>query len=219
MSRKLIEKTAEYVKLKLYNEPTGHDWYHVERVWKMAKRLQKEEGGDLELVEMAALVHDLANYKRDQMDDEKDMLILNGMLDILGVETPMKRKINRIVEEIQYHGDETRHASTIEAKILQDANWLDALGALGVARTFATGGFIKRPIYDPDRRVRRRMTKETYRRRKTEGSSINNFYEKILKLPKFMNTKTARALAEKRVAFVGEFIEEFMREWSGEDWP
>lgn len=215
MSSELVKKTADYVKLKLYNEPTGHDWYHVERVWRTAKTLQAEEGGDLELLELAALLHDLGDYKHYDLDQSKGFLVLRAMMDILGIEETSQEKIIAIVDEAQYNGTETRAPQTVEGKILQDADWLDALGAVGIARTFATGGQIKRVIHDPRRAPRERLSKEAYRHRKIEGTSLNYFYEKILKLPEMMNTKTGKILAVERAKFVELYIKEFLEEWEG----
>lgn len=212
----LINKTAEYVKNKLMNEATGHDWYHVERVWKMAKKLQAEEGGDLGLVELAALLHDLGDYKQYGFDEDKGNLVLRGMMDVLEIDGKTQKKIMRIIDESQYKGDDTRAPSSLEGKIIQDADWLDALGAIGIARTFATGGRLKRVIHDPQRKPRKRMSKDDYQKRKTDGTSLNYFYEKVLKLPALMNTKAAKAIAERRVKFIENYIEEFLAEWGGE---
>jgi len=216
MPSELIQKTADYVKLKLYSEPTGHDWFHVERVWKMAKLLQSEEGGDLELVELAALLHDLGDYKQYGFNENKGTLVLHGMMDILDIDEGWQVKILTIIDEAQYKGTETKSPETIEGKIIQDADWLDALGAVGIGRTFATGGRIGRVMYDPHRKPRINLSKDDYLHRKTEGTSLNYFYEKILKLPDLMNTKTARRIAEERAKFIEEYIKQFKAEWEGE---
>ena len=215
MENELVKKTADYVKLKLYGEHTGHDWFHVERVWKMAKKFQEIEGGDLELIEIAALLHDLGDSKQFEFDDKKGHLILRGMMDVLGIEENFQKKIMEVILAAQYAGDETKTPRSVEAKILQDADLLDALGAIGIARTFATGGHIKRIMHDPRRRPRTRLTKDDYLYRKSDGTSINYFYEKTLKLPQMLNTKTGRAIAEKRADFLKNFIEEFELEWEG----
>ncbi len=217
MQKNLIEKTAEYVKIKLAQEPTGHDWYHVERVWKMAKLLQIEEGGDLELIQLSALLHDLGDYDNpEDFDEEKGSLVLNGMMDVLEIDELMKKKIITIIHESQYIGNDTKPAATTEGKIIQDAAWLDALGAIGIARTFATGGFIRRMLHDPHRPLRRKLARETYKNHKKNSTSIDSFYEKALKLPKLMNTPTARRIAERRADFIQHFIDEFLQEWEGE---
>jgi len=211
----LIKQTAEYVKRKLANDPTGHDWYHVERVWETAKKLQTEEGGDLLLIELAALLHDLGDYKQYEFDELKGMMVLRGMMDILEIEHDLQEKIIEIVDEAQYKGDATIVPSSLEGKIIQDADWLDALGAIGIARVFSTGGRIRRMIYDPKRKPRKKLSKQDYQRRKTEGTSLNYFYEKALKLPKMMHTETAKKMAEARANFIENYIEEFLGEWEG----
>ncbi|MDO8499904.1 MAG: HD domain-containing protein [bacterium] len=215
MTQPLVKKTADYVQKKLCNDPTGHDWHHVERVWKIAKQLQKEEGGDLEIIELAALLHDLGDYKQHQFDEVKGLLVLRGMMDVLEIEEACQEKIMKIVEEAQYAGDSTVPPSTLEGKIVRDANWLDVLGAVGIARVFAIGGSIGRAIYDPERKPRKKLTRLDYQRKKKEGTSLNYFYEKVLKLPDMMYTKTAKKLAAGRAQFVEKFIEQFLAEWGG----
>jgi uncharacterized protein len=215
MSVNLVQKTAEYVKLKLENEVTGHDWYHVERVYKTAILLQEKEGGNLKLIELAALLHDLGDYKQYDLNEIKGSFVLRGMMDILGLSEKTKEKILKIIEEAQYNADETKVPSTIEGKIIQDADWLDVLGAIGIARVFATGGKLNRVIYDPNKKVRKKLTKAEYQHRKSEGTSFNYFYEKILKLPAMMNTKTAKEIATGRIEYVKGFMEEFLVECEG----
>lgn len=200
--------------MKLYNEPSGHDWYHVERVWKMAKRLQKEEGGNLELIELVALLHNLGDYSHFKFaGEQKGSLALYGMIDILGIEEPMKGKIIDLVNEMKFKGDETKTPPSIEGKIVQDANLLDTLGAIGIARCFASGGYHRRPIYDPNIPVRKRLSKENYQTKKQESTSMNSFYEKALKVAAHMNTKTGKHLAQERAKYIKDFIIQFMKEW------
>lgn len=211
----LIRKTIEYVKAKLKDEPTGHDWHHTERVWKLAKRLQEEEGGDKEVIELAALLHDLGDYKKYAYNEIKGSFVLLGMMDVLGIEEEQKEQIAKIIDEAQFVGDDTKPPTTIEGKIVQDADWLDALGAIGIARTFATGGKIGRMLHDPNRKPRTRLSKRDYQTKKISGTSINYFYEKTLKLPKMMNTKTGKMLAQKRAECLKDFLEKFYKEWEG----
>lgn len=215
MSTELVKKTIHFVRKQLANEPTGHDWPHCERVWNTAKKIQAVEGGDLELVELAALLHDLGDYKSLDFDENKGVLVLRGMMDVLEIPKDIQKKIVAIVDESMFLGDDTKVPKTLEGKIIQDADWLDNFGAIGIARTFATGGRIKRVIHDPDRRVRKRMPRTVYLHKKIEGSSINFFYEKVLKLPEMLNTETARKLAKKRVEFTKIYLDEFLREWEG----
>ena len=210
----LIKRTIEFVKIKLKDEHTGHGWFHTERVWKIAKKLQEEEGGDREVIELSALLHDLGDYKKYEFNEIKGNFVLLGMMDILGVEEEDKEKISQIIEEAQFAGDDTKTPSTIESKILRDADWLDALGAIGIARTFATGGKIGRLLHDPNRKPRTKLNKKDYQTKKNSGTSINYFYEKVLKLPKMMNTKTGRAMALRRIEFVKFFLDRFFEEWN-----
>ncbi len=217
MSKELIQKTAEYVKSKLYNEPSGHDWYHVERVWKCAQFIQTKEGGDLELIEFAALLHNLGEHSDYSFNAEKGPLILFGMMDILGIEDPLKSNILHIAHEIKYGGVETKKPRTLEGQIVQDANFLDSFGAIGVARRFASGGYYGRPIYDPGMKVRKQLTKYAYEREKNKGSSLGSFYERVLKLTDRLNTATARRIAQHKIRFTNLFIEQFMKEWEGDE--
>ncbi|MDO8626460.1 MAG: HD domain-containing protein [Candidatus Magasanikbacteria bacterium] len=217
MSSALVQKTAEYVKLKLHHEPSGHDWYHVRRVWQMSRLLQKEEGGDLELVELSALLHNLREHGNTAFYEEKGSLALFGMMDVLGIEEELKQKILHVVEDGKYQGDDTKKPMTIEGMILQDANWLDALGAVGIARAFASGGFIGRPIYDPDIKVRKRMNKQLYQQKKKDTTSFNYLYEKAFRVAEILNTTTAKRIGATRIAFMKNFIEEFVKEWEEKD--
>lgn len=217
VSQNLVQKTAEYVKQKLMTEHTGHDWYHVERVWNMAKQIQKAEGGNLELIELVVLLHEFENFRQQyQTSDLKGPFILLGMMDVLDIEKDVQDKIVKIIDESQFNGSETMVPSTIEGKIVQDADWLETIGAIGIARIFATGGYIQRMIHDPKRKPRRKMSKKDYQIRKREGTSFNYFYEKAFKLPKLMNTKLGKAIALKREQYLYNFIEEFLAEWEGE---
>lgn len=213
MTSPLVARTAEYVKKKLYNEPSGHDWFHVERVWKMARQIQKIEGGNLELIELVAFLHNLGDHDNNQFHPEKGSLILFGMMDIIEIEEPLKSQIIAIVNEMKYGGKETKHPSTLEGKIVQDANFLDTLGAIGVARHFASGGFYGRPIHDPSVKVREQLTKHEYEHQKRKGTSLNNFYEKAFRIVGMLNTPTARTFAEKKVRYVKQFVDQFTKEW------
>ncbi|MBI5728886.1 MAG: HD domain-containing protein [Candidatus Magasanikbacteria bacterium] len=212
-ARSLIDKTAGYVKTKLYNEASGHDWYHVERVWKMARKLQAAEGGDLELIELSALLHNLGDHDFYKFSEKKGSLILFGMMDIIGIEEPIKDQIITVVNESKYGGIETRKPRTLEGRIVQDANFLDTLGAIGVARHFASGGYHGRLIYDPDIKVRAKLTRYAYEHQKDRGTSINNFYEKAFRVAELMNTDTAKKIAQEKVVYIKNYVEQFLKEW------
>jgi len=216
MSSELVKKTASYVRLKQLGEHTGHDWFHTERVWNMAKFLQSKEGGDLDVIEMVALLHDVGDTKNYEFEKQKGPLVLRGMMDVLDIPKDKQDQLIKIIEEIKYHGDETATPSTAEGKVVQDADLLDSLGAIGVARVFATGGSIGRMLHNPQQKPRRKLTRDDYVYRKQNGTSINYFYEKVLKLPKMFNTATAKNIAKERAKTTESFLAEFLKEWEGE---
>lgn len=211
----LVQKVSVYIRKKMYSNASGSDWYHVERVLSLARRIQKVEGGDLELIEMSVLLHDFRSYKEQNFDEKKGMLALSGMMAILEIPDEMQQSIHDIIVDSQYLGEETKTPKTLEGKIVQDADWLDALGAIGIARTFAAGGHINRMMHDPHKKPRKFLNKNDYLYKKTDSTSLNYFYEKLFKLTKLMNTTTAKAIAQKREQFIRLYIEEFLAEWTG----
>jgi len=214
--KELVRKTASYVRLKQSGEYTGHDWFHTERVLKMAQLIQSKEGGDLETVELAALLHEIGDTINYEFEEKKGPMVLRGMMDILDLPKEKQNQLVKIISEIRYQGDDTPAPQSLEGKIVQDADMLDLLGAIGIARVFATGGKIGRMLHHPKHRPRRRLTREDYVFRKQEGTSINYFYEKILKLPAHFNTATAKKIAERRFKFSEHFLKELERDWNGE---
>lgn len=217
-AKSLVPKAADYVKKQLSKEKTGHDWAHVYRVWQMAKFMQSIEGGDLELIELAALLHSATeqNYKKTE-DEGFRTLAMRGMLDVLEIPGSLKEKIIDIANETRYLGTETVRPKTIESKIVQDANWLDGLGAVGIARVFTAGGFLGRPIFDPDIETVPHVSNEQFQKRKKEGTSLNYFYEKSMVIASLLNTETAKKIAKKRMEFMKLYLDTFMREWNRED--
>lgn len=211
----LVQKTAAYVRKKVYSNASGSDWYHVERVLSLAKRIQKIEGGDLELIELTILLHDFRSYKEQNFDEKRGMLALSGIMDILDIPENMQKDIHEIIFTSQYLGRETKTPQSLEGKIVQDADWLDALGAIGIARTFAAGGHINRMLHDPYKKPRKSLSKDDYLYRKTDGTSLNYFYEKLFQLPAIMNTATAKEIAQGREQFIRLYIQEFLAEWNG----
>jgi len=210
----IIKKTEEFVRNVHKNEATGHDWYHIERVWKNALLIQKKEGaGDLFVIEMAALLHDIPDEKLNA-SEEAGWRKLNKYITSLGIPDSVVSHIVNCIESVSFKGGRAIDLKTIEAKIVQDADRLDALGAIGVARTFAFGGKKEQPLYDPEIAVRVQMTNEEYRSGKS--SSIHHFYEKLLKLKDLMNTTAAREIAEQRHQFMEEFLKQFYKEWNGQ---
>lgn len=204
----LIEEIEQFVKDKLGEESTGHDYLHADRVRKLALHIAIKEGGDKELIELAALIHDLidSKIKNYEENENKLKLLLNKYFS--------KEKIEQlffIIKNISYKGDENETFDNQEWKVVQDADKLDALGAIGVARAFAVGSKIyNRPLYDPDVKPKEFLSKEQYK--KYKGPTINHFYEKLLKLKDKMNTETARKIAEKRHKFMEAYLEQFYKE-------
>ncbi|MBO1582782.1 MULTISPECIES: HD domain-containing protein [Bacillus] len=208
-----IQKTVGFVKNILEKDASGHDWYHIERVHKLAISLSEKEGGDRFVIEMAALLHDVADEKLNE-SEEAGMKKVSDWLEGLDVTEEEKEHILHIIANMSYKGGHGGNVETLEGKIVQDADRLDALGAIGIARTFAYGGAKGRLMYDPNIPPREEMTKEEYR--KNSDPSLNHFYEKLLKLKDLMNTDAAKREAEVRHRYMEEFIEQFMKEWNAQ---
>ena len=207
----MIEKTIVFVKDILEADASGHDWYHIERVYKLAQIIAKEEGGDRFIIEMAALLHDVADEKLNE-SEEAGLKRVDNYLTSLHISSEEQMHILHIIMNMSYKGGHGGKVETLEGKIVQDADRLDALGAIGIARTFAYGGAKGRLMYDPMVPPREAMTKEEYR--KSNDPSLNHFYEKLLKLKDLMNTECAKRLAEERHLYMEQFIEQFMKEWN-----
>ncbi|MGG3651537.1 HD domain-containing protein [Bacillus pseudomycoides] len=208
-----IQKTVAFVRNILETDASGHDWYHIERVHKLAISLSEKEGGDRFVIEMAALLHDVVDEKLNE-SEEAGMKKVSDWLEGLNVTEEENEHILHIITNMSYKGGHGGKVSTLEGKIVQDADRLDALGAIGIARTFAYGGAKGRLLYDPNIPPREEMTKEEYR--KNDDPSLNHFYEKLLKLKDLMNTDAAKREAEIRHRYMEEFIEQFMKEWNAQ---
>lgn len=210
----ILQKTAQYVEEKLTGEGSGHDWWHIVRVRQMAERLALEEGANSFICQMAALVHDLADEKIVG-SEEAGLAEVHQLLDSLGLSDHQTQEILTIIQNISYKGGTLRDVSlTLEGQIVQDADRLDAIGAIGVARTMVFSGHKQRPIHDPQVAVREQMTLEEYR--SNQGTAISHFYEKLLKLKDLMNTQTAKRLAQGRHDFLELYLEQFYAEWNAE---
>lgn len=208
----LIEETKTFVKNKLYGEGSGHDWFHIERVYKLAKYLAEKENADSFIVEMAALLHDIDDWKFSTTNDSNTTTIEN-FLNSIHIDHDSFKRILEIIQTMSFKGgvvDSTQH--TIEGKVVQDADRLDAIGAIGIARTFAYGGSKNRLMYDPS--IQPIDFKSLDEVKNAENHTINHFYEKLLKLKYLMNTNTAKEIAEKRHQFMEEFLNEFYSEWN-----
>ncbi len=213
----LIDKTAKFVEIKLRHEPSGHDWFHIERVRKMAKNLQSQEGGDQLVIELGALLHNLNEANYPLYLEDKPTLALHGMMDVLEIEEPLRSQVIHIIDDSKFNAIDTRRPINIEGKILQDANWLDSLGAIGIARAFSSGGFMRRALHDPGIPPRINMDRITYQNTKIESTSYNYIFEKSLALVDLLNTKTAKRIAKNRITYTNNFITQFNKEWTLED--
>ncbi|MEE6451953.1 HD domain-containing protein [Gottfriedia acidiceleris] len=210
-THEIILQLENYVRNLHQGDSSGHDWYHIDRVRNLAVHIAQKENANQFIVECAALVHDVIDDKlHDDLEAQKIQLesILNELLN----NNKDVEAIMYIIENISYKGGNGVIPTTLEGKIVQDADRLDAIGAIGVARTFAYGGKKGRSMFNPEFKIRENMTIEEYRSDKS--SSLHHFYEKILKLKDLMNTKTALEMAEERHLFVEKFIDEFMKEWN-----
>ena len=212
----IIRQTEEYVRKAMEGEGTGHDWWHVYRVWKNALHLCKEEHADLFVVQLAALLHDIADWKFNNGDDSVGPRLGREWLEKLQVDEDVISHVCEIIKEVSFKGAGVKNRiQTREGMVVQDADRLDAIGAVGIARAFAYGGYKGREIYNPDIKPERHDTFEQYKNK--TGPSINHFYEKLLLLKDMMNTKTAKNIAEQRHQFMEMYLERFYKEWEGKD--
>lgn len=213
----ILEKTIAFVKLSLEGETTGHDWWHIYRVWQNALRIGQEEGADLFVVQLAALLHDISDYKLNGGDEELGPRLAMDWLSGIGVDPGIVRPVGKIIHEVTFRGADTPAfpPASLEGRVVQDADRLDALGAVGIARAFAYGGSKGRPIYDPAVEPARHSSFEEYKR--NLSPTINHFYEKLLLLSERMNTETGRRIAQERHRYMEAFLEQFFREWEGKD--
>jgi uncharacterized protein len=215
MNRDLVlEQTEEFVKSKLEGEATGHDYYHTLRVKNLAIYIAKKEKADLFIVQLAALLHDIADWKFNK--DDLGPKIAKDFLEKLNLDSKTVDHVCNIIKELSFKGAKVKsNINTVEGKVVQDADRLDAIGAIGIARAFAYGGHSKMQIYNPNIKPKLHETSEEYKNSLSQGTTINHFYEKLLLLKDLMNTSTARILAEERHNFLELFLKEFHDEWEG----
>ncbi|WP_088103451.1 HD domain-containing protein [Halalkalibacter urbisdiaboli] len=206
----IIEATEKWVKDQLEHESSGHDWYHIARVTKQAREIAQIEGADLFIVTLAALLHDLADDKVVE-NEQEGLQRISDWLKSHQVDDRLINHILMIIQTMSYKGGTNTPVETLEGQVVQDADRLDSLGAIGIARTFVYSGSKGQPMYNPSLPVREKMTLAEYR--KGESSAIHHFYEKLLKLKDLMNTETAKARAAERHAFMESFLEQFYNEW------
>ncbi|MCO5259001.1 MAG: HD domain-containing protein [Crocinitomicaceae bacterium] len=208
----LIQKITSFVKSQYCDIASGHEWYHINRVKNNALHLQSIEGGNKTIIEIAALLHDISDYKFNGGDEYLGGDVsYNAVIDCGGSEE-LATLIKEIVNSISYKGANVADTTTsLEAKIVQDADRLDALGAIGIARTFAYGGSKGSPIYDPTIHYQLHDSFDKYKNAKS--TSINHFYEKLLLLGDKMHTNSAKLIAKERTNFMKEFLSHFYEEW------
>jgi len=209
----IIQNTIQFVKEKLEGAEAGHDWFHIERVWKLSKKIAQAEDCNLEVVELSALLHDIADPKFHNGDETVALKISREFLESQNVEEEIIQQVLFIIQNISFKNrNEVPADLPIELKIVQDADRIDAIGAIGVARTFNFGGFKNNLMYHPDIQPKLNMSKEEYK--KSNGTTINHFYEKLLLLKNLMNTNEGKKLAEERHLFMLTFLDQFMKEWN-----
>lgn len=210
---KLISKTIELVKEKLEGTESGHDWFHIERVWKLSLKIQEKEGGDKLVIELAALLHDIADPKFHNGDETLATKIVKEFLNEQNTDAETIEKVIFIIENMSFKNrNDAPKELPLELKIVQDADRIDAIGAIGIARTFNFGGYKNNLMYHPDIQPKLHQTKEEYK--KSNGTTINHFYEKLLLLKDLLNTKTAKEIGEERHQFMLQFLDQFYREWN-----
>ena len=210
-----ITLTINFVKEKLEGAEAGHDWFHIERVWKLSKKIAEKEGGNLEVIELSALLHDIADPKFHNGDETLALKISKDFLEEIHVEGELIEQVLFVIKNISFKNRaEAPENPPLELQIVQDADRLDAIGAIGIARTFNFGGFKNNLMYHPEIKPNLGMNKEEYK--KSNGTTINHFYEKLLLLKDLMNTKTAKKIASERHDFMLQFLDEFYKEWNVE---
>jgi len=208
----IIQKTKEFVQKTLEKAESGHDYWHIQRVLKAATTIAKDEDADIYIVQMGALLHDIADSKFHNGDETVGPKVANDFLKQENVDDKTIDHIVKIIENISFKNTFSgQKFRSKELDIIQDADRLDAIGAIGIARAFIYGGHKNNLMYDPDFVIDENMTKEEYKKGST--ATINHFYEKLLKLKDLMNTKTGKELAEDRHDFMLQFLDQFYKEW------
>ncbi len=210
----IITNTIAFVKETLKNAEGGHDWFHIERVYNSAKEISKSENVNLFVVELSALLHDIADSKFHNGDETIAPKIIRQFLAEQKVTSEISNHVISIVENISFKGGNFQQKfHSKELAVVQDADRLDAIGAVGIARCFSYGGYKERALYDPEIKPNLHMTKEEYKN--STAPSINHFYEKLLLLKNKMNTESGKKIAEERHLFMQQFLDQFYNEWNG----
>jgi len=209
----ILQRTADHVRQVFQDDSSGHDWWHVHRVWRMALRLAQQEGGDPFVVALAALLHDLDDWKLQPSGDGGPVQA-EAWLRELAVAPEVRAHVCAIITHLSFKGAGVENRiDTLEGRVVQDADRLDAIGAIGIARAFAYGGSRGRAMHDPEQAPVLHGTFEQYQR--SQGTTVNHFHEKLLLLKARLNTAAAKRLAEERHACMEGFLEQFLAEWDG----
>jgi len=213
MNKKLIvDKTKEFVENKLGGEGTGHDYWHTLRVYKTSVYIGKKENADIFVVELAALLHDIADWKFNDGNSDIGPETSRLWLESIGVDDDIINKITTIIRTISFKGGTTSSSQeTVEGKVVQDADRLDAIGAIGIARAFAYGGYKERELYNPNVKPQKYKDFEQYKN--NVDTTVNHFYEKLMLLKDLMNTSSGKAMALKRHEFMENYLDKFFGEW------
>jgi uncharacterized protein len=211
----LIEKTAQFAEQTLKDAEAGHDWWHILRVWNNAKLIGQSEQADMLVVELAALLHDIADSKFHNGDEEIGPNTAAAFLQSINVEPAIIEHVRQIIRNMSFKASfGTLSFQSAELRIVQDADRLDAIGAIGIARAFTYGGFKNREMFNPEIPPALNMTREEYKN--STAPTINHFYEKLLLLKEKMNTATGKRIAEERHQFMLDYLAQFRAEWDGE---
>ncbi len=212
----LIQKTEEFVKDRLSGESTGHDWWHVVRVVNIARKIHSAEGGDWFIIELALLLHDVGDGKVIKKEND-DYSIAEDYLVSQNTSSATINKVMSIIKTMSYSRsfDLIEKDDSIEFNIVQDADRLDAIGAIGIGRAFAYGGSCSRPLYDPDHSPQEFKSSAEYKKSRSEGSTVHHFYDKLLLIKGKLNTEAAKGIAAQRDEFMQLFLQEFLDEWKG----
>ena len=210
----LVQHATKFIKEIFQNDFSGHDFFHSMRVYRTAMKIAEAEHADMQVVALAALLHDVDDRKLSPMTAEKKENAARFMRSQNVPESEI-RQVCQIIDEVSFKGTDSVRPSTPEGKCVQDADRLDALGAIGIARTFAYGGSHNRTIYDPELPPRTAMNQAQYY--SSKSTSLNHFYEKLFLLEGMMNTETGKAIARKRTQYMQQFVDEFLNEWDGLD--
>lgn len=209
---KIIELTCEYVQNSLKKNSSCHDWWHTKRVWKLAQYIASKEQANYFVVELSALLHDIADWKFHKGNESKGTEVAHRFLCDLSIETSIIEQVCHIIQTLSFRGAHVKSKPlTLEGQIVQDADRLDAIGAIGIARAFTYGGYRHRPIYYPDSEPQLHHSFEQYKNH--EGTTINHFHEKLLLLKDRMNTVTGKKLANQKHQFMEQFLKQFSLEW------